>query len=169
MVQWLRIHLSKQGTQVPIPGQATKIPHASGQLSLHPNYHACLRTRESVLRSKRNPWAAARKGLHAAVKTQSSPPPPKKKAERTATGAAGSWNMMTEHLPPSRMAHPQAGGGDASELCMPRGWCPANRPAPKPHRETTGYFPAWVSSHVDAEGLSAMTKWKMDNTHVSRG
>ena len=34
VVQWLRIHLVMQGT-VSIPGRGTKIPHASGQLSLH--------------------------------------------------------------------------------------------------------------------------------------
>ena len=34
VVQWLRIHLLMQGT-VSIPGRGTKIPHASGQLSLH--------------------------------------------------------------------------------------------------------------------------------------
>ena len=33
VVQWLRVHLLMQGT-VSIPGRGTKIPQASGQLSL---------------------------------------------------------------------------------------------------------------------------------------
>ena len=40
MVQWLRIHFLMQGSNAPrdassIPGQETKIPHGTGQLSLH--------------------------------------------------------------------------------------------------------------------------------------
>ena len=35
MVQWLRIHASSAGDASSIPGEGTKIPRASGQLSPH--------------------------------------------------------------------------------------------------------------------------------------
>lgn len=107
-----------------------------------------------MLRSKRNPWAAARKGLHAAMKTQGSRR--KRKAGRTTTGAADSRNMMTEHRLPSRMAHHQAWDGDAtilpratSELCMPRAGIQRTALRPNLTGQSHGIFqhrshPVWM-------------------------
>ena len=55
MVQWLRIHLLMQGSSAPrvassIPGQETKIPHGTGQLSLHATARESRRTRQKIWR-----------------------------------------------------------------------------------------------------------------------
>ena len=50
MVQWLRICLPMQGDIGSIPGQGTKIPQASGQLSPH------AATTDPVYHNQRSPW-----------------------------------------------------------------------------------------------------------------
>ena len=67
VVQWLRIHLSMQGTGL-IPDQGTKIPPAVGQLSL------CSTAILSLLSTACDLWqqAAAMQSLHTTTSEQSS-------------------------------------------------------------------------------------------------
>ena len=73
VVQWLRLHLAMQGTEVWTSGRGTKIPHAMEQLSpqlQQPSLHATSR----VLAPQQKILHDTREILSAASKTQGSCP-----------------------------------------------------------------------------------------------